>query len=38
LHFALRAKNVETALIRLGTERPADQVLEWEAQIAWLKR
>jgi dipeptidyl aminopeptidase/acylaminoacyl peptidase len=38
LHFALRAKNVETALIRLDPDRPADQVLEWEAQIAWLRR
>jgi dipeptidyl aminopeptidase/acylaminoacyl peptidase len=36
LHFALRVKNVDTALIRIGSERPADRLLAWQTEIAWL--
>jgi dipeptidyl aminopeptidase/acylaminoacyl peptidase len=38
LYFALRARKVESALVRIGEERPGDLVLEMEAALAWLKR
>jgi dipeptidyl aminopeptidase/acylaminoacyl peptidase len=38
LYFALQARKVESALVRIGEERPGDLVLEMEAALAWLKR
>jgi len=37
LYFALRAKNVDSALVHLGDGAlPGTLVLAWEATLAWL--
>jgi acylaminoacyl-peptidase len=37
LYFALQARKVDSALLRLGkTVRPSQVILEWEASLAWL--
>jgi hypothetical protein len=39
LYFALQAKKVDSALLRLGDEgRPSQVILGWEATLAWLER
>src|ERR1019366_10828286 len=39
LYFALQAKKVDSALLRLGGEgRPSQVILGWEATLAWLER
>ena len=38
LHFALRSRKVESALVRIGEGRPGDAVLELEAMLGWLRR
>jgi acylaminoacyl-peptidase len=39
LYFALQARKVESALVRLGqTERPSQVILQWEAILGWLEK
>jgi acylaminoacyl-peptidase len=39
LYFALQARKVDSALVRLGDEgRPSRVILEWEAMLGWLER
>ncbi len=38
LYFALRARKVDTALVRLPGSGPAERVLELEAALGWLNR
>jgi acylaminoacyl-peptidase len=39
LYFALQARKVESALLRLGkVERPSTVILEWEATLAWMQK
>jgi hypothetical protein len=39
LYFALQARNVDSALLRLEqTARPSQVILEWEATLAWLEK
>ncbi len=38
LYFALRARKVDTALVRLPGNGPAERVLELQSALAWLKR
>ena len=39
LYFALQARKVDSALVRLGDEeRPSRVILEWEAMLGWLKK
>jgi dipeptidyl aminopeptidase/acylaminoacyl peptidase len=38
LAFALRMRRVESALVRIGDERPGDLALEWDALLAWVNR
>jgi len=36
LCFALQARRVDSALVRLGPARPSRVTLEWEATLAWI--
>ncbi|MCX6629536.1 MAG: prolyl oligopeptidase family serine peptidase [Candidatus Solibacter sp.] len=39
LYFALRARKVDSALLRLGqAARPSQVILEWEAMLGWLEK
>jgi acylaminoacyl-peptidase len=39
LYFALQARKVDSALLRLGKPaRPSQVILEWEATLAWMQR
>ena len=39
LYFALQARKVDSALVRLGEEeRPSRVILEWEAMLGWLEK
>ena len=39
LYFALQARKVDSALLRLGEEeRPSRVILEWEAVLGWLEK
>ena len=39
LYFALRARKVDSALVRLERPmRPSQVILEWEAALAWLAK
>ena len=39
LFFALQARKVDSALVRLGAEgRPSRVILEWEAMLGWLEK
>ena len=39
LYFALRARNVDAALVRIPDDgKPATSVLELETMLAWLRR
>jgi acylaminoacyl-peptidase len=39
LYFALQARRVDSALVRLGEERrPSRVILEWEAMLGWLEK
>jgi acylaminoacyl-peptidase len=39
LYFALQARKVDSALLRLGEEgRPSRVILEWEATLGWLEK
>lgn len=39
LFFALQARNVDSALLRLGrAARPSQVILEWEAMLGWLEK
>ncbi len=39
LYFALQARNVDSALLRLGGRgRPSQVILEWEATLGWIEK
>ena len=39
LYFALQARKVDSALVRLGEDgRPSRVILEWEAMLGWLEK
>jgi len=39
LYFALQARKVDSALLRLGDQgRPSRMILEWEAMLGWLEK
>jgi acylaminoacyl-peptidase len=38
LYFALQARKVDSALVHLGTARPSQVTLEWEATLGWLEK
>jgi hypothetical protein len=39
LYFALQARKIDSALVRLGKPpRPSQVILEWEATLAWLAK
>jgi acylaminoacyl-peptidase len=39
LYFALQARKVDSALLRLGEEgRPSQVILEWEATLGWIEK
>ncbi|MBS1858292.1 MAG: S9 family peptidase [Acidobacteria bacterium] len=38
LYFALRARKVDSALLRIARQRPRDRVLALEAELGWLGR
>jgi dipeptidyl aminopeptidase/acylaminoacyl peptidase len=38
LYFALQARKVDSAMVRLEPARPSQLILEWEATLGWLER
>ena len=38
LYFALQARKVDSALVRLGAARPSRVILEWDATMGWLEK
>lgn len=38
LYFALRSRNVDSALLPLETSHPSRLILEWDATLAWLQK
>ena len=38
LYFALQARKVDSALVRLDAARPGQVILEWETTLGWLAR